>query len=75
MKIVAKSFAKDYLAGIRDEAIKELVTGGILVPPKVKHIEQEVLPWLMNKIVDFLIEDKAAIKGSEEVVELGLENA
>lgn len=63
------------MTGIREEAIKELVCGGVLVAPKVRHIEQEVVPWLMDKIVDFLHEDKAAIKGSYDVVEGGLEDA
>jgi len=71
MKVAARTFAKNYLAGIREEAISELASGGVIVPPKVRHIEQEVVPWLMEKIIDFLHEDKAVIKDSEDMVESG----
>jgi hypothetical protein len=74
-KITARTYAKNYLAGVREEAIKELANSGILVAPRVKHIEQEVMPWLIDKIVDFLHEDKAAIKGAEAIIERGLEDA
>jgi hypothetical protein len=39
MKIAARTFSKDYLNGIREEAIRELSNTGVLVPPKIKHIE------------------------------------
>jgi plasmid replication initiation protein len=59
-KLNARSIAKGYLFGLREEAIKEVHSLGILVTPKVRHIEEEVLPWLLGKIQDFLHEDNAA---------------
>jgi len=61
MKITARMYAKDYLKGIREEAIKELAQSGIIIAPKLKHIEHEVMPWVMDKIVDFLKEDHTTI--------------
>lgn len=58
-KLNARIFAKNYLFGVREEAIKEVASLGLLVAPKVKHIEEEVLPWLMGKVVDFLHQDTA----------------
>ena len=45
---------------------------GILVAPRERHMETQVMPWLMNKICDFLREDEAATVGAEEAVENGL---
>ena len=41
---------------------------GVLVPPKNSAIEEEVLPWLMGRITDFLEEDQATVQGSQNVV-------
>jgi hypothetical protein len=41
---------------------------GVLVPPKNRAIEEEVLPWLMGRITDFLEEDQATVQGSQNVV-------
>ena len=45
---------------------------GLLVAPEKRAIESEVLPWLMNKIVDFLEEDKAIEYGTQNVVADGI---
>ena len=59
MKINARQFTKNYLTGLREQAMAQLSAVGVLVPPKNKAIEEEVLPWLMGRIVDFLDEEKA----------------
>jgi hypothetical protein len=43
-----------------------------LVAPEKRAIQSEVLPWLMNKIVDFLEEDQAIEKGTQNVVVDGI---
>ena len=48
---------------------------GVLAAPKKKAIEQEVMPWLMRQVVDFLQQDKATTKGSDAVVEDGIVEA
>ena len=55
--------------------MSELSSLGVLVPPKTRHIEEEVVPWLMDKIVDFLREDDAAISGSTNIVDSGINEA
>ena len=46
----------------------QLSAVGVLVPPKNRAIEEEVLPWLMGRITDFLDEDQATVQGSQNVV-------
>ena len=48
---------------------------GILVAPQERNIETQVMPWLMNKICDFIREDEAATNGAEEAVENGFKDA
>jgi hypothetical protein len=74
-KINARSFAKNYLFGIRDEAIKEVASMGLLVAPKVRHIEEEVMPWLMDRVVDFLYQDTAVNQHSDKIVDLGFSDS
>ena len=64
-KINARSFAKNYLNGIREVALNQLTSQGVLVKPKNRAIHEEVMPWLLDKIVDFLHEDQATNFGSE----------
>lgn len=45
---------------------------GVLAAPKKKAIEQEVMPWLMRQVVEFLQQDKATTKGSDAVVTDGI---
>ena len=54
MKVNARFYTKNYLMGMKEEALKELTGMGVLVAPKNKIIEKEVLPFLLNKICDFL---------------------
>jgi|TARA_B110000305_G_C18829141_1_gene354938 hypothetical protein len=42
----------------------QLSAVGVLVAPKNRSIEEEVLPWLMGRITDFLEEDQATNQGS-----------
>ena len=45
---------------------------GLLVAPEKRAIQSEVLPWLMNKVVDFLEEDQAIENGTQNVVADGI---
>jgi hypothetical protein len=53
----ARFISKNYLTGLRERAFSELAHIGILVAPNKRAMEDEVMPWLMGKIVDFLEED------------------
>lgn len=75
MKVNARHISKNYLSGLREEALCELSSMGVLVAPKTKNMEEQVLPWLLNKIVDFLHEDSATINGSTGIVDNGFLDA
>jgi len=68
----ARFIAKGYLAGLREQSLNELVRSGTLNPPHTDAMEQQVIPWLMDRIVDFLREDAATIEGSSSVVNEGI---
>ena len=55
--------------------MRELTSIGVLVKPKDRNMEEQVMPWLLDRIVDFLHEDDAAFKGSQNVIDLGLTDA
>jgi hypothetical protein len=48
--------------------LSQLSAIGILVAPKSRAMEEEVLPWLMSRITDFLEEDQATVQGAQNVV-------
>lgn len=75
MKLNARHVSKNFIAGLREEALAELSGMGVLVAPKKRNMQEQVLPWLLNKIVDFLREDEAAVKGSSGIIDLGLGDA
>jgi len=55
--------------------MRELSQMGVFVAPKRRNMMEQVVPWLMNKIVDFMREDDATIKGSTGIVDDGLDEA
>jgi hypothetical protein len=63
-KINARVISKNYLTGLREQAMAQLSAVGVLVAPNNRAIEEEVLPWLMGRITDFLDEDQATVQGS-----------
>jgi hypothetical protein len=48
---------------------------GVLVAPKERNMEEQVMPWLMDRICDFLCEDEAATSGATLTIEGGLMDA
>jgi len=74
-KINARSFAKNYLEGIREEAMRELTGLGVLVKPQSRNMEEQVLPWLLDRVTDFLKEDEAATSGAANIVDAGFNDA
>jgi len=45
-----------------------LSTAGVLVKPLDRALHTEVVPWLMNQVMDYLKEDEAINAGAETVV-------
>ena len=74
-KINARNIAKSYMSDLRLEALQELSVMGVLVPPQSRAMEEEVMPWLMDKIVGFLVEDQSTTQGAQVMVNTGFENA
>lgn len=63
-KINARNIAKSYMSDLRLEALQELSVMGVLVPPQSRAMEEEVMPWLMDKIMGFLVEDQSTTQGA-----------
>jgi len=40
MKVNARKYAKNYIMGVREEAVRELTSMGVLVPPKIRNMEE-----------------------------------
>ena len=68
MKLNARMLAKVHLTGLREQALNELNTAGVLVKPLDRALHTEVVPWLMSQVVDYLKEDEAINAGAETVV-------
>jgi hypothetical protein len=71
-KINARQFTKNYLTGLREQAMSQLSAIGVLVPTKSRAIHEEVLPWLMSKITDYLEEEQATVEGTHTVFTEGI---
>lgn len=74
-KLNARALTKNYLSGLREQALGQLSSQGILVAPQHRAIQEEVVPWFMTKIQDFLMEDQATDEGSQKVVVDGILDA
>lgn len=54
-KIVARTIAKKYNQGIKDNSYKFLADVGFFTNKfKEQVLEQDVLPWLEGKVIDFV---------------------
>lgn len=58
--------------GLREDAMKQLSAQGVLVPARERAMHEQVVPWLMDKIFNFLEEDKAITNGTQSVVVDGI---
>ncbi len=65
-KYVARVMAKKYLVGLKDNALRGLVDQGMLVQPIEQVIHENVMPWLLDKMADFL--------NDEDLIEINTEN-
>jgi len=60
--------SKNWLTGLREDAMKQLTAQGVMVPARERAMHEQVVPWLMDKILNFLEEDKAITDGTQTVV-------
>lgn len=63
-KVNARQFTKNYLTGLREKALSQLSSMGLLVPSRERAMEEQVMPWIFNRIMDYLNEDKILAAGS-----------
>jgi Radial spoke protein 3 len=49
--------AKKYLIGLRENALIALRDQGMLVKPIEHVLHENVFPWMLEKMAEFLIED------------------
>lgn len=67
-KHVARVLAKKYLVGLRENALKALKDQGMLVKPIEIVMHENVMPWLLDVMLDFLIDDNEIARNADEVV-------
>ena len=72
-KFVARQLAKKYLVGIRENAINALKDQGILVAPLNKVMEEDVMPWLLDKIDEFIQDEEHIEKNASQILNLGVD--
>ena len=66
--------AKQWMSGLREDAMSQLCSQGVLVPSRSRAMHEQVVPWLMNQICNFIDEDTEIVKGTETVVVEGIKD-
>jgi len=67
-KHVARIMAKKYLLGIRENALRALKDQGLLVEPIDKVMHEDVVPWMLDKMMDFLKDEDFIANNVDEVI-------
>ena len=60
--------AKKYLVGIKENALKSLVDQGMLVEPIEIVLHENVMPWVIDKMADFLNDEDFIEINTEDVI-------
>ena len=71
-KHVCRVLAKNYLTGIRENAIQTLVDMKMMEPKIESDLHEDVLPWLKQKIGKFEQDDGEAEKLAVSIIESGI---
>ena len=74
-KHVCRVIAKNYLTGIRENAIQTLVDMKMMEPKIESDLHEDVLPWLRQKIGKFEQDDGQAEKLAVSIIESGIMQA
>lgn len=56
-KFVARTLAKKYLVGLKEQALQELKTQGMLNDALTQIINEDVYPWMVQELIYFLNSD------------------
>jgi len=54
---VARVMAKKYLQGLQQNALQALTDQGMMVQPIEQVVHENVYPWVMERMADFLHEE------------------
>ena len=73
-KYTARQFAKKYLVGMRENALKALKDQGMLVKPIEIVLEETVLPWLMEQMDEFQEDIDDQLVNRESVIREGFQS-
>ena len=71
-KHVCRVLAKNYLTGIRENAIQTLVDMKMMEPKIESDLHEDVLPWLRQKIGKFEKDDGQAEQLAVSIIESGI---
>jgi hypothetical protein len=63
------------LVGIRENAINALKDQGILVAPLNKVMEEDVMPWLLDKIDEFIKDDDDIFTNASQILNTGVDGS
>ena len=67
---MARVLAKKHLIGLKENALKSLSDQGVLVKPIDIVLHENVMPWIVDQMMNFLTEDDYVQVNAEEVVNL-----
>jgi hypothetical protein len=67
-KYVARVMSKKYLVGLRDNALQGLVDQGMLVEPIDMVMHESIMPWVLDKMADFLNDEDFIDINADDVV-------
>lgn len=69
--------AKKYLVGLKSNALRSLVDQGMLVEPIEMVMNENIMPWVLEKMADFLNDEDFIDINTDDVIrdafELGKE--
>ena len=71
-KYVSRVLAKNYLAGLRENAIQTLADMSMMEPKIECDLHEDVLPWLKEKIAKFTEDDSQAVEMATSIIETGI---
>ena len=67
-KYTARLMAKKHLVGLKENALRALVDQGMLVEPLDRAIHEEVMPWLLEQMGAFMVDEEFVEANNEDVV-------
>jgi len=64
--------AKKHLESLRDDSIKSLQDNGLMLKPIESVLHMNVMPWLFERVDEFLHNDDSVVQHSKELLHEGV---